>query len=207
MKSKKLLFVFLMVSVISLCGCEKKVITVKDDITKENSVETEYVKVDEFEVKKTDDSEKEEIGSLAIMIPSGFSMSDNVEGMYISELYPIDSSNIYYTISDANEDGFVTDGLDEKKYKESVENGYKSLGETIDLKVDSFEATNFEGIPCYKIRSHHNIGERDVQQLVYIIQATQTHVVTYSQTSDDELMYDFLTDEGEIKLVKEISGK
>lgn len=206
MKRYTLLALVLLGVLISLCGCTKKVITVKDDITKETT-ETEYVTVDEFEVKKTDDSGKEEIGSLAILIPAGFSMSDSVEGMYISNIYPIDSSNIYYTISDGEDAGFVTDSLDEKKYKESVENGYKSLGENADIKVDSFEKTDFEGIPCYKIRSHYNIGERDVQQLVYIIQATQTHVITYSQTSDDELMYDFLTDEGQIKLVKEISGR
>lgn len=204
---KKLLSIFLLIAILSLCGCEKKVITVKDDITKENDTETEYVTVDEFEVKKTDDSGMEEIGSLAILIPKGFNMSDSVEGMYVSELYPMDSSNIFYTISDSSEDGFITGDLDAKKYKESVEKGYQSLGETVDLKVDNFEETDFEGIPCYKIRTHYSIGERDVQQLVYIIQAKKTHVVTYSQTSDDELMYDFLTDEGEIKLVKEISGK
>ena len=71
--------------------------------------------------------------------------------------------------------------------------------------IDDFSKETLEGVPCYKIRSHYNIGDRDVQQLTYIIMAADTHVITYTQASDDDLLVDFLNDEGQIRLVREIS--
>lgn len=202
---KKSLALILMLVLVLCCGCgNKEVITVADDITGQSVEETEYITVDSFEIKK-DDSAKEPIGYCAVMIPTDFVEDENTAGMYVSNLYPIDSSNIYYSIIDDEELGFVDGSLDSKSYEQSVENAYLSLGSSVDIVVDSFENTQMEGVPCYKIRSHFSIEDRDVQQLVYIIMSTETHVITYSQASDDELLYDFLESEGEIRLVKEIS--
>ena len=201
---KRLLSVFLILIMVLMSACSgSEVITVKDDIR--DGDETEYVKMDTFKLGDGDDGSDIDIGYCAILIPSGFSESDTVPGMYISEHYPMESSNIYYTVSDPDEDGFVTDELTADSYEKSIENAHRTLGNVIDLKVDAFESTDIEGVPCYKIRTHYNDGDIDVQQLVYIIMASETHVITYSQSSDDELLYDFLNDEGEIKLVREVS--
>ena len=48
-----------------------------------------------------------------------------------------------------------------------------------------------------------NADNKRVQQLAYIIQARDTHIITYNQLSDDELLADFEISEGEIRLVKE----
>ena len=60
-----------------------------------------------------------------------------------------------------------------------------------------------EGVPGYKIRSSFEVDNKRVQQLAYIIQAKDTHIITYNQLSDDELLADFEISEGEIRLVKE----
>ena len=187
--------------VLMLTGCEKKYTTVKDDITATGEA-TEYITVDSFTLKEPAKEETEAMESCAVLIPAGFKRSDTVEGMYVSEMYPIESSNIFYTVSDPAEIGAVSDKLDKSSYKKAVEGAFESLGEHVDLIVDTFESGSMQGVPCYKIRSHYNAGEFDVMQLTYIIMAGRTHVITYSQSSDDELMYDFLESEGEIKLIK-----
>ncbi|MCR4787425.1 MAG: hypothetical protein K5888_02460 [Lachnospiraceae bacterium] len=198
---KKIFLLIPVCCLVLLTGCEKKYTTVKDDITAAEDSE-QYLTVDSFTLKEPTKDEAEALESCAVLIPAGFVKSDSVEGMYVSDTYPIESSNIFYTISDPSEIGAVSDRLDKSSYKKAVEEAFNSLGEHVDLTVDSFEAGSMQGVPCYKIRSHYNAGEFDVQQLTYIIMAGRTHVITYSQSSDDELMYDFLESEGEIKLIK-----
>ena len=82
--------------VLMLTGCEKKYTTVKDDITAAGEA-TEYITVDSFTLKEPAKEETEAMESCAVLIPAGFKRSDSVEGMYVSEMYPIESSNIFYT--------------------------------------------------------------------------------------------------------------
>lgn len=188
-----------------LTGCEPKITTVADDIRNEAGEETEYVTMQQIRIKDTGNAGLEPIGYCALLIPSDFVKSEDVEGMYISKLNPLDSSNIYYSVSDGKDVGVVNSDLTGEGYEKAIEDGFVNAGKQIDIIIDSFSKEEMQGVPCVKIRSHYSAGSRDIQQLVYIIMATETHVITYTQMSDDELMSDFLTDEGEIKLVRERS--
>lgn len=203
MKKRFISVMIMALAVVSiLSGCQKKVTTVADDITAQNS---EYVTMEEFKLKEEPSVTGESIGCCAILIPDTFVRSEDVEGMYVSRLYPLDASNIYYSVVEPEDIGAINDSLTKEDYKEAVERSYAALGHPVELNVDAFDVDSIEDIPCFKIRSHYNVGERDVQQLVYIIVADKIHVITYTQLSDDELMSDFLVDEGNIKLVREIS--
>lgn len=190
-----------------LSGCQKEVITVSDGMNKsaDGGEETEYIEIETFEISKEEEVSREGIGYCAILIPEDFERSQDVPGMYISKRYPLDSGNIYYSVMNPSDIGAVSDELSKASYKKAVEDAYAAMGKEISLEVDAFSSEPFDGIPCYKIRSHYNIGDRDVQQLTYIIMAADTHVITYSQASDDDLLVDFMKDEGQIKLVREIS--
>lgn len=201
----KLIF-FLTMAVLStaIVGCATKYTTVADDITAVDG-EEEYITIEELNLNPKPDSGREDIGYCAILIPDGFYQSEDIPGMYVNKLYPMDSSNIYYTVSDAVTVGVVDDSLTLEDYEKAVEKGFSQEGKNIDLVVDEFSKDEMEGIPCYKIRSHYSIGDENLQQLVYIILGSDTHVITYTQMSDDELMADFKTAEGQIKLVRERS--
>ena len=196
-------------------GCEKQVITVEDDIVAMKNekqhdpekMEQELGKVsaDSMEYKEEKVSDLIDIGCCAILIPTDFVRDEENPGMYISERYPLDSGNIYYTVIEDEAIGAVNKELTAKQYEEAVENAYASQGNPVDLIIDEFSDEFIENVPCFKVRCHFNIGDRDVQQLAYIVMASKTHVITYTQLSDDELLADFLIDEGEIKLVREIS--
>lgn len=197
----KIALVCILLSMV-LVGCGQKYTTVADDITKNGE---EYLEIQRFEMKNSKATGRENIGYCAILIPSDFSKKEDVEGMYVSSLYPLDSSNIYYTISDAAGTGFIDGNLTKEQYEDTMEKAFKATGDVIDVSIDEFLVTDMKGIPCYKIRSHFNENNEQVQQLTYIIMASQTHTITYTQVSDDELMADFVNAEGEIKLVRERS--
>lgn len=204
MRFRRLTVVMLAVLLcMSLTGCKEKVTTLADDIT--SDTESEYVKMDEIALKGGE-VDRENIGYCAVMIPADFVEVEDTPGMYVSTLYPLDSSNIYYTVAEPSDLGYFSDSMDAKGFKMAIEDAYRAVGDPIDLVIDSFARESMEGIPCIKVRSHYAIGDDEIQQLVYIILANNTHVITYSQTADDSLLADFETSEGELKLVRERSN-
>lgn len=192
-----------MVSVLS--GCSSKVMTVADDVYSSDNKEEGYTEIAGFKVKDSNKNNKEKIGYCALLIPSDFVESKDIKGMYVNSLYPLDASNIYYSIEDASGLGFVEDELKEQNYEAMVEKGFAADKIEADLIIDSFEKNAVNGVDCYKIRSHYSLGDNDIQQLTYIIAAHETHVITYTQMDDDKLLADFVNDDGRIRLVREIS--
>lgn len=205
LKKKCLLAALLALIIGVMCGCEEKIVTVASVVDEEGQT-VEYIEMQEFELKQTkEDSGRENIQYCAVMIPAGYYESEEIPGMYLHERAPLDSSNIYYTVSDGNEEGCVSENLTEEEYKEIIEKAYSENGQEGSLIIDSFEEVNMEGIPAYKIRTTYTMDENTIQQLTYLVLAEDTYTITYSQAEDDELMADFEFSDGKIKLVKEES--
>lgn len=186
-----------------LTGCGNKVITVAD-ISSEDGEETQYIEMQEFELKeKVPESDREEISYCAVLIPASYQESEEVPGMYVHKRNPLDSSNIYYTVSAGGASGMVSASLTGETYEKILEEAYKKAGQKVDLVIESFEKIDMEGVPGYKIRSSYQMEEGEIEQLTYLIVAQDTYTITYSQMSDDELMADFEISDGEIRLVRE----
>lgn len=185
-----------------LTGCEQKVITVAG-IQSEDGQEAEYIEMKEFELKEGATKEAEDtVRYCALLIPAGYVPSEEVEGMYVHERSPLDSSNIYYTVSKGDKEGMITEKLTKEIYEKTVENAFSEEGWKIDLQVESFEEIDMEGIPGYKIRSSYDIDDSEIEQLTYLIVAEETYTITYSQMADDELMADFDISGDEIRLIR-----
>lgn len=195
--------VTVMVAAITI-GCSEKHTTVADNIKDATSAE-DYIEIGHFQVKSSEKNENEEIDYCAIMIPEGYHKIEGNNGMYVSDIYPLDASNVYYTIQELSEDGSVSDDLNRDDYKQTVENAYSEMGKNISLIIDDFQKEDMQGVPVYRIRSHYSYENNEVQQLAYIIKAKQTHVITYTQLNDDDLFADFETFEGNIRLVRKAS--
>lgn len=195
------LIITMFIMALVLVGCGPNTITVADDIEETE----EYRTIDHFELKDNLGSEREDIGYCSILIPNEYVPSEDEPGMYVSSIYPIDSSNINYTVASPGKPGYVADDLSMEDYKDTIEEAMSSVGKKIDLIIDSFEKTELEGVPCFKIRSHYEIGDVSVEQLTYLVLSRQTHIITYTQMSDDGLMVDFENAEGTIRLVREKS--
>ena len=184
-------------------GCEKEVITVAG-IQNPEVREDQYIVVENFELKQIEDNGKDAIACCAILIPAGYVESSTVPGMYVHSLSPLDSSNIYYTVLEGTGDGAVPDNLTSAlPLKRNWRMLMQNRARTWILRLKNFHEMTWEGVPGYKIRSSFEVDNKRVQQLAYIIQARDTHIITYNQLSDDELLADFEISEGEIRLVKE----
>lgn len=190
---------------LAMCGCEKKVISVSS-VSEEEGQETEYIEMQELELKEKErENGREDIKYCAVMIPAGYHESEEIPGMYLHERTPLDSSNIYYSVSEGSSEGFLSSDLTEEEYRETIENALNENGQEGSLTIDSFEEIDMDGIPAYKIRTTYETDENSIQQLTYLVLAEDTYTITYSQSEDDELMADFEISDGTIKLVKEES--
>lgn len=190
---------------LAMCGCEKKVISVST-VSEEEGQETGYIEMQELELKEKErENGREDIKYCAVMIPAGYYESEEIPGMYLHERTPLDSSNIYYSVSEGSSEGFLSSDLTEEEYRETIENALNENGQEGSLTIDSFEEIDMDGIPAYKIRTTYETDENSIQQLTYLVLAEDTYTITYSQSEDDELMADFEISDGTIKLVKEES--
>lgn len=196
-----------LLSVLLLTGCEKEVITLLDNGMTPADADSGELVIDRFEEKTVVEENLIPIGSVVLQIPEGYVRSKQTENLYVSPLYPLDSSNIYYTRSDGHDVGMVDGSLNGDQYREAVTEAFEAEGKTVDLKIDDFKSEKKDGVPFYKIRSHYVSGDHTIQMLTLIVASAETYVITYTQLSDDELMADFLTEEGSIRLIKEISGE
>lgn len=186
-----------------LTGCAREAVTVAG-IQSEDGESMEYIEMQEFELKEQEESTGEKVRYCAVMIPAGYHESEEIQGMYVHERNPIDASNIYYTVSEGNEEGMVSGMLTKEAYQETMEKAYQEAGMEVALNIDSFEKIDMEGIPGYKIRSSYAVADgEEIEQLAYLILAEDTYTITYSQMWDDELMADFEISDGEIRLVRE----
>lgn len=203
MKRRSAFLVLMISGLLGICACQKEVITVAD-IQGDEEEAPGYIEMKEFELKeREEESGREEIQYCVVMIPEGYRESEQIPGMYLHERTPLDSSNIYYTVSEGSGGGQVSDSLTEKEYKETIEKAFQENGQDVELEIDSFEELDMDGIPAYKIRSCYETDGNEIQQLTYLVLAEDTYTITYSQSEDDELLADFEVSDGEIKLVKE----
>ncbi len=184
------------------CGCQEKVVTVAKIQDEEGQI-IEYITMQEFERKDpVTEQPKERIRHCAVLIPKGYFPSAEIPGLYVHERSPMESSNIYYSVAQG-ESGVVSEELTADIYKKTIEDAYAQKGSNISLEILSFEKTDMDGVPAYKIRSSHKKESNTILQLTYMILAEDTHMITYSQSKDDEMMVDFETSEGQIRLIRE----
>lgn len=200
---KKIRCILPMLVCLLMIGCSRQVITVAGLESQEQTQESaNYIEIRKFELKEPkDEYEGEDVAFCAVLIPAGYAESEEIPGMYIHERSPFEASNIYYSVSEGNGEGIISAELTQEQYEKLVEEAYTAKGQSVDLEIKAFEKSEIEGVPSYIIRSSYAKAPKQVQQLTYLILAEDTHIITYTQMSDDEMMADFMVSEGQIKLV------
>lgn len=127
-----------------------------------------------------------------MVLPAGYVPSESVKGMYVAERHPMDSSNIYYTVSEDVDTLVLSELIGTQGYEKQLEAGFKEgYGEEAVISDYKQEKTQIGGCPAYEIRLSCQLGDMQMEQLIYIIMADKVYTITYSQSSDDERMEDF----------------
>ena len=122
-------------------------------------------------------------------LPEAFSESEDIEGMYVTRRYPIDASTIYYVALGRD---VALQLMTEETFKAQAEENFrKEYGEDIEVHIDSFERIRIDGCPAFRIRCHYQVGDTQMSQLEYAINADKSYVITYSQTDDYDRMEEY----------------
>ncbi len=122
-------------------------------------------------------------------LPEAFAESEDIEGMYVTRRYPIDASTIYYVALGRD---VALQLMTEETFKAQAEENFrKEYGEDIEVHIDSFERIQIDGCPAFRIRCHYQVGDTQMSQLEYAINADKSYVITYSQTDDYDRMEEY----------------
>ncbi len=122
-------------------------------------------------------------------LPEDFAESEDIEGMYVTKRYPIDASTIYYVALGRD---VALQLMTEETFKAQTEENFeKDYGEKIEVTIDSFERIKIDGCPAFRILCHYQVGDTEMTQLEYAINADKSYVITYSQTSDYDRMEEY----------------
>lgn len=122
-------------------------------------------------------------------LPEAFSESEDIEGMYVTKRYPIDASTIYYVALGRD---VALQLMTEETFKAQAEENFeKAYGEKIEVTIDSFERIKIDGCPAFRILCHYQVGDIEMTQLEYAINADKSYVITYSQTEDYDRMEEY----------------
>lgn len=128
----------------------------------------------------------------SVVLPAGYLLSTEVEGLYLSERNPIDSSNIYYTVSDGTDSAELKKSLSDESYKEQMRKKYEATyGSAIQLTKFSYKETKVSGAPAFELSVQAKLEDMTLEQLILIVAADRTYTITYSQSADDERMAEF----------------
>lgn len=123
------------------------------------------------------------------VLPENFEELPDMEGMYVSEHYPIDVSTIYYTEKEMDISlQLMTENTFANHMKEELKKLYDSEAE---IKVDTFEKITIDDFPAFKILCSYSYGDVKITQLEYIINADKSYIIIYSQTDDYDKMEEF----------------
>lgn len=122
-------------------------------------------------------------------LPEAFAESEDIEGMYVTKRYPIDASTIYYVALGRD---VALQLMTEETFKAQAEENFeKDYGERIEVIIDSFERIKIDGCPTFRILCHYQVGDTEITQLEYAINADRSYVITYSQTGDYDRMEEY----------------
>ncbi len=133
-------------------------------------------------------------------VPEGFIPYENNPNFYVTDRFPIDASNIYYTELDAD---LSAELISREKFatfaNDMASNEY---GLDITVNIDDFEKNTLSGYPAYKVKAYFDLNEQTIYQTEYIILAEKTYIITYSQTAEYDMTELYETSADTIQVTK-----
>ncbi|MCR5595449.1 MAG: hypothetical protein K6G12_06350 [Lachnospiraceae bacterium] len=119
-------------------------------------------------------------------LPEGFIEDPDYPGMYVTERYPIDASNMVYTELDAD---YTLQLMDEAYFEETVENIFASrYGQAIDVTITEYTSYEIDNIPALRVKVEYDLADNHVTSLMIIVNGTKTYTVIYTQNHDYDRM-------------------
>ena len=121
-------------------------------------------------------------GALSMSLPDGFQAS-TTKGLYLSDAYPEDLSNIYLYTEPMTE-GASLEALmsqEEARFVQNLQDAYeKQYEERPEIIVESYEKAEVAGKEAWKVELQYSLEDVVYHQIEYVIAADQMYYVAFS---------------------------
>ena len=146
--------------------------------------------------------------SCSFIVPEDFYLSEEEQGVYVNEFYPLESANITYSVSEVPQDKVLTnaqkaagesadssdvefryDQLTSEIYEGIQKENYEALyGDGIGFTVENFENKDFDGFPGYMITTSFTPeGSQMIHQIsAIVLSQNKIYTIVYSRAEDDD---------------------
>ena len=134
-------------------------------------------------------------------IPEGFESLAGTPGMYVTDRYPIDASNVVY--SELGVD-YTLQLMDESYFKQLVADKFaEQYEEKVDVKITEFKHMEIDGVPAIRLKAEYDLEDNHMTQLMIVINGSKTYSLVYTQTQDYDRMEAFEESASSIRVMKE----
>lgn len=162
----------------------------------ESSEETEEETTEEESLEETEEAagdEADEIelpeeeivrGKAVVDIPEGFREYLAPSGIYVTDKYPEDGSNIYILTAP-----LYGDFPDETGYKYKINDSLSSqVGKKVEINLTEYGETTVEGCDAIRAVYTYNYDGMNFKRLEYTVNTDITTVIAYTQEGDADWM-------------------
>ena len=133
-------------------------------------------------------------------IPEGFESLAGTPGMYVTDRYPIDASNVVY--SELGID-YTLQLMDESYFKQLVADKFAEQYEKkVDVNITEFKHMEIDGVPAIRLKAEYDLEDNHMSQLMIVINGSKTYSLVYTQTQDYDRMDAFEESAGSIRVMK-----
>ena len=134
-------------------------------------------------------------------IPEGFESLAGTPGMYVTDRYPIDASNVVY--SELGID-YTLQLMDESYFKQLVADKFAEQYEKkVDVNITEFKHMEIDGVPAIRLKAEYDLEDNHMSQLMIVINGSKTYSLVYTQTQDYDRMDAFEESASSIRVMKE----
>lgn len=209
MYKKKTLLLCLTLALV-MAGCGSKDNTENSDVTTEGSavavptadlsdivVEEEEKTEEESKTEPVQETEPEqeeyiydESEELTCVLPKGFEVYPDEEGLYVHKSFPKDASTISYVITDSDSEEVTREMLETDLEADYLD----AYGDEVDVKVNEFEVVKIDGRKSLRIKLEYEFKGVEYEQLMYYIyNGADAHVLNFTQEKGGKWTEEFET--------------
>ncbi len=149
--------------------------------------ESKNTLIPEVTTEETTEAEITNTGNVVVDIPEGFREYLAPSGIYVTEKYPDNGTNIYIVTAP-----FYGELPDEKGYIEKInENISSQVGEVVKINLVEFGKITIDGCDAIRAIYTYSHGGMNFKRLEYTINTDITTIIAYTQEGDSDWMETF----------------
>lgn len=122
-------------------------------------------------------------------IPEGFEANPDVQGMYVTDRYPIDASNIVYKELGTD---YTLQLMEQADFEALIAESFsQAYDKAVDFKITEFKHIEIDDVPAIRLKAEYDLEDNHITQLMIVVNGSKTYSLVYTQTHDYDRMEAF----------------